>query len=140
MLALFHQRRMRSFPSRFALHDAVYRGTNPLKMDVHVVIAEAEYSKAETVEVGSSRFIPSRLFRLVVLGTVDFNDEPVPGTVKIDDVIAELLLPPELSGAGTEVVVPEMALLGRHFPAKFPGIGLVAAIVAERGHGWSFLV
>ena len=47
-----------------------------------------------------------------MLGAVDFNDELVSGTVEIDDIIAELLLPAELGWAGTEVVVPEMALLG----------------------------
>ena len=137
---VFAERRMRSFPSHFASHNAVYCGTDTLKMGVHIVIAEAKHLKTEAVKISGSRLIPGLLLRLIMLGAIDFNDELVPGSVKIDDIIAELLLPAELGGAGTEVVVPEMALLGRHFPAQLAGIGLVSAVVAESRHMSSFLV
>ena len=35
--------RMRSFPSHIASHDAVCCGTDPIKMGIHIVIAEAKH-------------------------------------------------------------------------------------------------
>ena len=35
--------RMRSFPLHIASHDAVYCGTDPIKMGIHIMIAEAKH-------------------------------------------------------------------------------------------------
>lgn len=75
-----------------ALNKPVNDIANAFEISVYIMIAETKYRKAKLLQVFSARCVVSCVFRLKVLGAIDFYNEFSTCTIEIHNIPAKLLL------------------------------------------------
>ena len=101
----------------------------PLKVAVNFIVGDSQYGQVELFQKSRSLSILSDGFVLIMLRPIQFHHQICFGTIKINDIGADHLLPSEFYRITTEKIIPQMPLFFGHvFPQCF-GIGNHAFVV-----------
>jgi len=98
------------------------------KMHVDIPIGKSQNLQAQSRQKCGTFCVICHALRLIMLRTVRFDHQFCRSTVKIHDKSADDPLFVNLYRVFAEKKIPELALMGCHFPAKPPGIFQLAVI------------
>ena len=91
------------------------------KMFVYIRIGITQNNESLLRQKGIALLIGGFARFLIVLRSVQLNDQLGSGAVKVHDIPPHDLLPMNRQRQGLQKIVPKVPLLFRHLPAQLPG-------------------
>ena len=99
-----------------------------MKISVDIPVRESQNLQTKSRQELRTLSIISQTLGFIMLGSVQFNDQSGRSAVKVHDESTDDSLFINLHRIFTEKKIPELAFMGRHFPAKPSGIFQLAVI------------